>query len=81
MMIEQFEPWYFGIAVAFCCKYCTGMPDMPLFSQKPRYRRKEGAPRIWTRAEGKRIRDAVAHLGGDEIDILIERLRECLTGG
>ena len=42
---------------------------------------KEGDPRIWTRGEGKRIRVAVAHLVGDEIDILIERLRECLTGG
>ena len=42
---------------------------------------KEGDLRIWTRGEGNRIRVAVAHLVGDEIDILIERLRECLTGG
>ena len=40
---------------------------------------KEGDPCIWTRGEGNRIRVAVAHLVGDEIDILIERLRECLT--
>ena len=41
---------------------------------------KEGDPCIWTRDEGNRIRVAVAHLVGDEIDILMERLRECLTG-
>ena len=45
-MIDQFEPWYFGVAFAFCFKYCTGMPDMPAWAQKPRYRRSEDAPRI-----------------------------------
>ena len=28
-MMNQFEPWYFGVAFAFCFKFCTGMPDMP----------------------------------------------------
>ena len=28
-MLDQFEPWYFGVAFAFIFKYCTGMPDMP----------------------------------------------------
>lgn len=27
-MVDQYEPWYFGVAFAFC-KYCTGMPDAP----------------------------------------------------
>ena len=42
---------------------------------------KDGDPCIWTRGEGNRIRVAVAHLVGDEIDIVIDRLRACLTGG
>ena len=37
-MIDQFEPWYFGVAFAFLFKYCTGMPDMPAFAKKPRLR-------------------------------------------
>ena len=28
-MIDEFEPWYFGVAFPFIFKYCTGMPDMP----------------------------------------------------
>ena len=28
-MMNQFVPWYFGVAFAFCFKYCIGMPDMP----------------------------------------------------
>ena len=30
-MLDQFEPWYFGVAFAFCFKYCTGMPYMQNF--------------------------------------------------
>jgi len=58
-MIEQFEPWYFGIAFAFCFKYCTGMPDMPIFAKRPRHRRSDDAPRIelplWVRVISRRI--------------------------
>ena len=58
-MIDQFEPWYFGVAFAFCFKYCTGMPDMPVFAQRPRHRRKPAAPRIelalWVRVMARRI--------------------------
>eukprot|EP00959_Pyramimonas_sp_CCMP1952_P179750 3758538-Pyramimonas_sp.AAC.1 len=44
-MMDQFEPWYFGVAFAFVLKYCTGMPDMPAFLKRPRYRCSEEAPR------------------------------------
>ena len=45
-MMNQFEPWYFGVAFAFCFKYCTGMPDMPKWSKHPRQRRHEGDPEV-----------------------------------
>ena len=58
-MIDQFEPWYFGIAFAFLFKYCTGMPDMPAFAKQPRHRRPPEAPRIepglWVRVMARRV--------------------------
>ena len=58
-MIDQFEPWYFGVAFAFCFKYCTGMPDMPACAKRSRHRRKEGVPRIelalWVRIMARRV--------------------------
>ena len=58
-MIDQFEPWYFGVAFAFLFKYCTGMPDMPAFAKAPRYRRPPDAPRIepslWVRVMARRV--------------------------
>ena len=58
-MLDQFEPWYFGVAYAFLFKYCTGMPDMPVWSKHPRYRRPESAPRIptplWVRVMSRRV--------------------------
>ena len=45
-MIDQFQPWYFGIAFAFLFKYCTGMPDMYAFAEKTRFRRTDNAPRV-----------------------------------
>ena len=45
-MIDQFQPWYFGIAFAFLFKYCTGMPDMYAFAEKTRFRRTDDAPRV-----------------------------------
>ena len=57
-LFDQFEPWYFGVAYAFTFKFCTGMPDMPVFSPKPRYRRTETAPRLeaseWIKATSRR---------------------------
>ena len=38
-LVDQFEPWYFGVAFAFLFKYCTGMPDMLAFRKDPRFRR------------------------------------------
>ena len=58
-MIDQFKPWYFGIAFAFAFKYCTGMPDMHQFAEKQRYRRGANAPRIepphWVQVMSRRI--------------------------
>jgi D-glucosaminate-6-phosphate ammonia-lyase len=41
---------------------------------------KAGDPSIWTKGERHRIRIAVAHLIEDEIEIVIERLRQLLLG-
>ena len=58
-VMDQFEPWYFGVAFAFVFKYCLGMPDLPAWSKKPRWRRPQTAPHIglasWTRAMARRI--------------------------
>lgn len=45
-MEHQVEPWHFGVAFAFCFKYCIGMPDMPRWSSIPRHRRQDAEPRI-----------------------------------
>ena len=45
-MLEQFEPWYFGVAFAFCFKYCTGMPDLVSFGNVNRGRRIKDAPQV-----------------------------------
>ena len=58
-MIDQFEPWYFGVAFAFCFKFCTGMPDAPAFLGRPRHRRPADAPRVelpaWVRLISRRV--------------------------
>ena len=58
-MIDQFQPWYFGVAFAFLFKFCTGMPDMPAYSERVRHRRGDGAPRVevplWVRIMSRRI--------------------------
>ena len=58
-MLDQFVPWYFGVAFAFLFKYCTGMPDMPEWSPQPRHRRSHDAPRIdlplWVRVMSRRV--------------------------
>ena len=63
-MIDQFQPWHFGVAFSFIFSYCTGMPDMPAFMKRPRYRRKDDAPRIeaaaWVKAMSRRIEASVS---------------------
>ena len=63
-MLDQFKPWYFGVAFAFVFKYCTGMPDMPAFMKQPRYRRDEDAPYVeaplWVRIMSRRVEAQVA---------------------
>ena len=58
-MIDQFQPWYFGVAFAFLFKYCTGMPDMHAFAEKQRFRKDADAPRIeparWVQVMARRI--------------------------
>ena len=58
-MIDQFQPWYFGVAFAFLFKFCTGMPDMPAFAKRVRYRRTVDAPRIepslWIKVLSRRV--------------------------
>ena len=58
-MENQFEPWYFGVAFAFCFKFCVGMPDMPSWSKIPRHRRADDAPRVelaeWVRLISRRV--------------------------
>ena len=57
-MMNQFEPWYFGVAFAFCFKYCVGMPDMPSWSKTPKHRRGKDDPIVdlstWVRVMTRR---------------------------
>ena len=59
LMIDQFEPFYFGTVFAFIFSYSCGFPDMPAFASKTRFRRPADAPRIetgdWVRAMSRRI--------------------------
>ena len=63
-MIDQFKPWYYGVAFAFMFSFCTGMPDYPAFQETTRYRREESAPRvehsIWDRIMSRRIEGQMA---------------------
>ena len=58
-MLDQFEPWYFGVAFAYLFKYCTGLPDAAEWSKKPRWRRAEHEPRVdlgdWVRIMARRV--------------------------
>ena len=58
-LVSQFNSWYFGVAFAFLFKFCTGMPDMPEFAEKVRYRRTRDAPRVephfWVRVMSRRM--------------------------
>ena len=58
-LVSQFNSWYFGVAFAFLFKFCTGMPDMPKYAEKVRYRRTGDAPRVelpfWVRVMSRRV--------------------------
>ena len=58
-LVDQFEPWYFGVAFAFLFKYCTGMPDPPEWSKKESWRRQGSDPHVslasWTQAMARRV--------------------------
>ena len=45
-LLDQFRPEYFGFAFPYVFKFCTGMPDPPVWSQTERYRRDKEAPRV-----------------------------------
>ena len=58
-MLNQLEPSYFGVVCLFIFNYCSGMPDMPGFTRRPRYGRTDDAPRIeaaaWVKVTSMRI--------------------------
>ena len=45
-LLDQFRPQYFGFAFPYVFKFCTGMPDPPVWSDVARYRRNSSAPRV-----------------------------------
>ena len=58
-MLNQFQPWFFGVAFPFCFKFGVGMPDMPTWSETPRHRRSGASPRVelglWARIMTRRV--------------------------
>ena len=63
-MIDQFVPWFFGMAFAVIVTYHAGFPDMPKSARQPRHRRTGDAPRIetgaWVNAMSRRIEASVS---------------------
>jgi len=59
VMMDQFQPWYFGVAFSFVFKFGVGMPDMQQFLEKKRHRRPEDAPRVevaqWVQIMARRV--------------------------
>ena len=59
--IDQFAPWYFGVAFAYLFQYCTAMPDPPSWGpyKNKRWRRDEEAPHVslhdWVRLMSRRV--------------------------
>eukprot|EP00959_Pyramimonas_sp_CCMP1952_P112715 2356385-Pyramimonas_sp.AAC.1 len=45
-MMNQFVPWFFGVAFPFCLKCGVGVPDMPEWQENARHRRGPAAPRV-----------------------------------
>ena len=64
-MLNQFHSWYFGVAFAFCFKYCTGIPDLTLFGKVSRDRRKDGKPQVdlqlWCKIITRRCEKALSN--------------------
>ena len=64
VLLDQFVPWYFGIAFAFLFKYCIGMPDLEKWSSIPRHRRQDDAPWVdigsWVRGMSRRVEAQLA---------------------
>ena len=63
-MLDQFQPYDFGVAFPLIFMYCTAMPDPPAFMRRPRHGRKYDAPRVelcnWLRIMAGR-REASLH--------------------
>ena len=59
--MNQFAPWYFGVAFAYMFQYCTAMPDPPGWGEfrDKRWRRAPEAPHIgladWVRTMSRRV--------------------------
>ena len=59
--MNQFAPWYFGVAFAYMFQYCTAMPDPPSWGEfrDKRWRRPPEAPHIgladWVRTMSRRV--------------------------
>ena len=59
--MNQFAPWYFGVAFAYLFQYCTAMPDPPNWGEfrDKRWRRPPEAPHIgladWVRTMSRRV--------------------------
>ena len=62
-MLDQFQPYYFGVAFSFIFSFCTAMPDPPTFMRRPRHRRDADAPRVeiadWVRIMSRRCEAAL----------------------
>ena len=58
-MLDQFEPWYCGVAFAFLFTYCIGMPDLPEFGTESSYRRHGDNPKVplarWVQIVSRRV--------------------------
>ena len=87
VMQNQFQPWYLGIAFAFLFKFCTGMPDMPEWSQCPQHKRQGDAPRVepplWVRLISRRVEQQLQRdwlLGFAMFNVLFRStLNQCRT--
>ena len=57
-IMNQFVPWFFGVAFPFCFKYGVGMLDMPEWQENARHRG-PAAPRVdlalWARIMTRRV--------------------------
>ena len=58
-MMNQFEPWFVGVAFPFCFKCGVRVPFMPEWTDNARHRRGPAAPRVelamWSRIMTRRV--------------------------